>query len=284
MAERVGGTVVNADAMQVYRDLSIISARPTAEDEARVPHALYGHIDATTPYSVAAWLRDAARAIADARAAGRVPVIVGGTGLYLAALTEGLSHIPNIPADIRAHWRTEQDRIAPAELHAALQARDPQMAARLRPTDPQRIVRALEVIDATGRSLARWQEEREPPLLPLGPSVVALRLAPERASLRAAIARRFEMMMEEGALEEAARLAARKLDPALPAMKAIGVPPLIAHARGDLTRREAVDRAVTESRQFAKRQDTWLRGRLRHWPSAPPEAAAGHLHTALGLR
>ncbi len=261
-----GGTVINADAMQVYRDLSILTARPSADDEAAVPHALYGHVDAATPYSVAAFLADAAAAIAAARGSGRVPVIVGGTGLYLAALTEGLSAVPEIPPDIRARWRA---RAGEADLHATLARRDPVMAARLRPTDPQRIVRALEVIDATGRSLADFQAERSPPVLPLA-DAEAMVLAPDRAVLRERIARRLQVMMAAGAVEEAARLAARGLPTDLPAMKAIGLAPLAAHAAGRLSREEALAAAVTETRQLAKRQETFFRGRLAGWPRVEP--------------
>lgn len=268
-AER-GGVVVNADAMQVYRDLSVITARPSPADEAAVPHALYGTVDAACAHSVARWLDDAAAAIADARAAGRVPVVVGGTGLYLAALTEGLSPVPPVPAAVREHWRARQQHESAPALHAELARRDPQMAARLRPSDPQRIVRALEVVDATGRSLADWQRRRGEPVLPLGPGVEAIRLAPERGRLRAAIATRFEAMMDAGAMDEVRALAARGLDPALPAMRALGVTPLMAHAAGALSREVAVSRAVTQTRQYAKRQDTWMRNRFARWTVLEP--------------
>lgn len=273
LAERHDGIIVNADAMQVYRDLRILTARPDAADEARVPHALFGTVDAAEPHSVALWLDDAAAALAAARATGRRPIVVGGTGLYLAALTEGLSPIPPVPAGIRQAWRARQAEASPQALHAELARRDPEMAARLRPSDPQRVIRALEVIDATGRSLADWQRERSAPLIAPG-EAVRIVLAPPRAALREAIAIRFERMMEEGAVEEAARLAARGLDPALPAMKAIGVRPLAAHAAGELDRSEAVARAVTESRQYAKRQETWFRHRFRDWPRAENAMAA----------
>lgn len=247
--------------MQVYRNLRILTARPTPEDEAAVPHALYGHVDAAVPYSVAAFLTEAAAAIGAARRVGRVPVVVGGTGLYLAALTEGLSEVPPIRDTVRAYWRAQADDPG---LHATLARRDPVMAARLRPSDPQRIVRALEVLEATGRSLAEWQRERPPPVLPLA-QAEALVIAPDRMALRERIARRFEAMMEAGAVEEAARLAARALPPDVPAMKAIGVAPLAAHAAGALSREDAVAAAVTESRRYAKRQETFFRHRLAGW-------------------
>lgn len=271
LAERHDGVIVNADAMQVYRDLRVLTARPDAADEARVPHTLFGTIDAAEPHSVALWLEDAAAALADARATGRRPVFVGGTGLYLAALTEGLSPIPPVPAEIREVWRARQAEEPAEALHAELARRDAEMAARLRPSDPQRVVRALEVQEATGRSLADWQRERSTPLVPPG-EAVRLVLAPPRAALRHAIAVRFEAMMEAGAVEEAARLAARGLDPALPAMKAIGVAPLAALAAGRLDRAAAVAQAITESRQYAKRQETWFRHRFADWPRAESPA------------
>ena len=265
LARRHGGVVINADAMQVYRDLAVLTARPTPADEAAAPHMLYGHVDAGVAHSVAAWLDDVGAAIAGARAAGRLPVVVGGTGLYLAALTEGLSAIPPIPDDVRGHWRARQAVTTPADLHAELARRDPGMAARLRPSDPQRIVRALEVLDATGRSLADFQSARTAPLLPLGPGVTAIVLAPDRADLHARIAARFEAMVAAGAAREAAALAARGLDPALPAMKAIGVDALTRHAAGAIGRDEAVTLAVNATRQYAKRQETWFRNRFAHW-------------------
>ncbi|WMS41623.1 tRNA (adenosine(37)-N6)-dimethylallyltransferase MiaA [Acuticoccus sp. MNP-M23] len=265
LAARLGGVVINADSMQVYGDLAILTARPSPADEARVPHALYGHVDAATAHSVAAFLSDVAGALAAARERGQRPVIVGGTGLYLAALTEGLSPTPQVPADVRALWRQRQKEAPSEALHAELARRDPPMAARLNPGDPQRIVRALEVVDGTGRSLLEFQAEKSPPLVDPAASTRIV-LAPDRTVLRARIAARFEAMMASGALAEAATLAARGLDPALPSMKAIGVAPLIAHAAGALTAEEVMARAITESRQYAKRQDTWFRNRFRDWP------------------
>ncbi|MEM8853629.1 MAG: tRNA (adenosine(37)-N6)-dimethylallyltransferase MiaA [Pseudomonadota bacterium] len=269
-AKALGGTVINADSMQVYRDLEILTARPSAEDIEAVPHALYGHVDAAERHSVARWLLEVEAAIAASRDAGRPPVIVGGTGLYFAALTEGLSAIPAIPDDVRAHWRARQEVDTPEALHAALAERDAVMAARLRPSDPQRIVRALEVFEATGRSLATWQAVREDPILPLDDTVDAVVVTPDRADLRERIAQRFAAMMDGGAVDEAARLAARGLDPTLPAMKAIGVAPLTAFAQGRLDRAEAVDAAILQTRQYAKRQETWMRNRFAHWRRVAP--------------
>ncbi len=261
--------------MQVYRDLRVLTARPSVADEARVPHHLYGTVDAAEAASVAAWVAAAEGAITEARAAGRVPIVVGGTGLYLAALTEGLSPIPPVPEAVRRHWREAQAHETPAALHAALAARDPAMAARLRPSDPQRVVRALEVVEGTGRSLGAWQAERTPPVLPLAPGVANFVLETPRPLLRERIAARFEAMVEEGAIDEAVRLTGRHLDPALPAMKAIGVAQLSAHARGLVGRDEAIGDAITQTRQYAKRQDTWFRNRFADWSRLEPWRDAG---------
>ena len=268
--------IVNADAMQVYRDLAILTARPNAADEAAVPHLLYGTVDAAEAHSVAAWLESAREALARAAAEGRRPIVVGGTGLYLAALTEGLSAIPPVPEPVRAHWRARQAAEPAEALHAALARADPGMAARLRPSDPQRIVRALEVMEATGRSLADWQGERTPPLIEPGRDVLRVVVAPPRPLLRERIARRFDQMVAAGAVEEAAALAARGLDPALPAMKAIGVRLLAAYAAGEIDLPAAVSRAVTDTRQYAKRQETWFRNQFADWQriTGPEEGEA----------
>ena len=200
LAEALGGTIINADSCQVYRDLRIISARPSAEEEAKVPHRLYGMRPAADPSSVADWLADAAAALAETFAAGRVPVVVGGTGLYLQALTEGLARVPAIPEAIRQFWRERALTHGAEALHADLMRRDPLMAERLRPSDAQRIARALEVIEATGRSLADWQAD--PPSTPVLEAARCLRLViePERSVLHQRIDRRFHLMIEAGAL------------------------------------------------------------------------------------
>src|SRR6185437_1963327 len=206
LAERVGGTVINADSMQVYRELRVLTARPTAEDEARAPHLLYGFTSGAEAYSAGRYAADAARAIAETRAAGRVPIVVGGTGLYFRALLQGLSPIPATDPHVRAFWRAEAARRPAVELHALLAGRDPEMAARLMPTDTQRIVRALEVLEGTGRSLAEWQRQPGRPVLN-EVEAVRLRVSIDRAELNARIERRFDRMMDEGALDEARRLA-----------------------------------------------------------------------------
>lgn len=278
LAERFGGVVINADSMQVYRDLSVLTARPTAADEARAPHALYGFVDAADAFSAARWVEAAAQAIACAHAKRRVPIVVGGTGLYMEALTEGFSEIPPIPPAVRERWRTAS---SPArELHAVLAARDPLAADRIRPSDPQRIVRALEVWEGTGRSILTWQGERSVPVLPPGPGVSALVLAPDRTHVRRRIEERFDAMLAAGALSEVAALRERRLDPSLPAMKALGVEALMAHLDGRAAFDEARAQAITRTRQYAKRQDTFLRNRFAHWRRA---ASAEEAAALLGL-
>ncbi len=271
LAERLGGMIVNADSMQVYRDLRIITARPTAAEEARVPHRLYGHVDAAVNYSVGQYLTDAAAALAEAKRNAMPAIFVGGTGLYFKALTAGLAAVPPIPADIRAGVRARLAEHGAAALHAELQRRDPAAAARLNPNDRPRVSRALEVVEATGRSLVDWQAEGLPPLI--APSAVRIFIAPERAALYARIDARFETMLAAGALDEVRALAARRLDPLLPAMKAHGVPWLIRHLAGEITLAEAARHAKLDTRHYAKRQFTWFRHQLGDWPRATPEAA-----------
>ncbi len=266
VAEAAGGIVVNADSMQVYRDLRILTARPSHEDEARVPHRLFGHVDGAEAYSVARWLADVAAVLGECRQAGRVPVIVGGTGLYFKALLEGLSDVPPIAEEVRAFWRRAAARLAPGELHARLAARDAEMARRLAPTDLQRQVRALEVLDATGRSLAAWQRQPSPPLLATA-ATRRLVIDVDREAVRARCDARFDAMVAAGALDEVAALAARRLDPALPVMRAIGVRPLLAALRGELTLAAAVAEGKLETRQYVKRQSTWLKRHMMSWNS-----------------
>lgn len=264
LAERLGGTVINADSMQVYRDLRILTARPTPEDEPRVPHALYGFVSGAEAYSAGRYAVDVAEAIADTRAAGRVPIVVGGTGLYFKVLLEGLSPVPPADPQVRAFWRA-QARVRPAsELHALLSARDPETAARLMPTDPQRIVRALEVLESTGRSLADWQREPGRPVL-LEDETVRLLVMPERASHGALIDARFDAMMAGGALEEVRSLLALGYSSELPMMRALGVAPLVAHLTGALSLPDAIAAAKTDTRKYAKRQLTWLRRNMITW-------------------
>jgi tRNA dimethylallyltransferase len=264
LAERLGGTVINADAMQVYRELRVLTARPDADDERRAPHRLYGHVPGAEAYSAARYAAETRAAIAAAEEAGSLPIVVGGTGLYFKALTEGLSPIPPIPDEIRARWRACAGEEGAAALHAILAERDPEMAARLRPTDPQRLVRALEVLEATGTSLARWQEEPGEPVVRVedGRAVV---VAPERDVLRQRIDARFDRMMAHGAVEEVRALLQLALSPELPVMRALGVGPLARLIAGEASPAEAGEAAKAETRQYAKRQLTWLRRNMNAW-------------------
>ena len=264
LAERLGGAVINADAMQCIRELRVLTARPTAEEEARAPHLLYGVRPAAEPTSVAWWRAEAAAALKAVAAEGRVPILCGGTGMYLASLTHGLAAVPEVPEAARAEARALLAAIGPAALHARLTQADPETAARLRPTDSQRITRAWEVWRGTGRGLAAWQ--REPGLPPLEWDFAAILLDPPREALRAAIRRRWEAMLAAGAVEEVRALVAQGLDSALPAMRAHGVPEIATALRGEITLAEAGRRACLAIGQYTKRQATWF----RHHPVAPP--------------
>ena len=264
MAREAGGVVINADSMQVYGVLRVLTARPDAQEEASAPHRLYGHVPPSQPYSVAQWLREVAAEIAAARAAGLLPVVVGGTGLYFKALVEGLSPIPEIDPEIRAKWRAAGECEPPADLHRLLAARDPETAAALRPADRQRIVRALEVLEATGRPLSAWQRLPGVPVLGLE-ETLPLVVTVERAALYARADERFVAMVGEGALDEVAALSALGLDPALPAMRALGVAPLARHLAGALSLEAAVAAGQQETRQYIKRQLTWLRRHMIAW-------------------
>jgi len=282
LAEAVNGTVINTDSMQVYRDLRMLTARPTVDEEARVPHRLYGHVDAAVNYSAGAWVTDAAAVLAEVQASGRLPIFIGGTGLYFKALTRGLSNVPPVPDVIRDAIRERLEKNGPEALHQELAQRDPEAAQRLKPRDRVRIARALEVVEATGRPLAEWHAHGLPPLLP-PEGVVALFLAPDRKDVYERINRRFETMMDRGALEEARALGHRGLDPLLPAMKAHGVPALIRHLAGDLSREEAIAIGQIDTRHYAKRQFTWFRHQLPEFEWVAPEAARTWLETRLGL-
>jgi len=264
LARERGGIVINADSMQVYRDLRILSARPSPEDEAAAPHRLYGHVDGAVNYSVGRYAEDAARLLAELPP-GATPIFCGGTGLYFKALTEGLSDLPRVPDAVRDRVRAgAEGRDAPA-LHAELSRRDPESAARLRPGDRQRILRALEVFEATGRPIGAFQGARIPGPLAGRPWRGLFVMPPDRAELRARIDRRFEEMMASGALGEVRALAARGLDPALPIMRAHGVPGLFAHLRGECSLAEAVAKGQADTRAYAKRQVTWFRHQMEGW-------------------
>jgi tRNA dimethylallyltransferase len=274
LAESTGGVVINTDSMQVYRDLRIITARPTPQEEARVPHRLYGHVDAAVNCSAGSWVNDAAAALTEARAQNRLPIFTGGSGLYFKALTRGLSAVPPVPAGIRDGVRARLEQNGVEALHAELRERDPASAERLKPRDRTRIARALEVVEATGRSLTDWHSDGLPPLLPQG-AFRALFLAPERDALYARIDGRFDAMLAAGALEEVASLGARHLDPLLPAMKAHGVPALLRHLAGEMTLEQAAEIGRADTRHYAKRQFTWFRHQLPEFEWVTPDAARG---------
>jgi tRNA dimethylallyltransferase len=268
LAERLNGTIINADAMQVYRELRVLTARPTPDDEARVPHALYGVRPASEPGNVAWWREMALAAMAGAREAGRLPIVTGGSGLYFASLTEGLADIPDPGPAARTEARALLKKIGPAALHARLTEMDPPTAAGLRPTDSQRVARAWEVWQGTGTGLAAWQARTAQP----APwRFAAILLDPPRTELRAAISARFAAMLRGGALDEVSALLALQLDPELPVMRAHGVPELSAHLRGEITLEEAGRRVELVTGQYTKRQATWF----RHHPLA--DAAHSHM-------
>jgi tRNA dimethylallyltransferase len=272
LAEAHGGVIVNADSMQVYRDLRIITARPTPEEEGRVPHRLYGHVDAAENYSVGRWCVDIAATLAVARQESRAVIIVGGTGLYVTALTRGLAAVPPIPAEVRDGVRARLSSDGVAALHAELARHDPAGAARLMPGDRARVTRALEVILATGRSLSQWHEQGMP--ASLDPALAAkVFLMPDRDELLRRIDARFDTMMTAGAMDEVRALAARHLDPNLPAMKAHGVPWLIRHFKGEIALVDAVEGAKRDTRQYTKRQATWFRNQLPEFEGVAPERA-----------
>ncbi|HEY5796979.1 MAG TPA: tRNA (adenosine(37)-N6)-dimethylallyltransferase MiaA [Bosea sp. (in: a-proteobacteria)] len=272
IARRLGGTVVNADSMQVYADLRTLTARPTLEDEAIVSHRLYGHVDGVINYSAMRYAEDVAGVLAELRRIGSLPVLVGGTGLYFKALTEGFSAIPPVPDAVRSAFRARVAEQETTLLHAELARLDPVMAERLKATDRMRIMRALEVHLATGRSIASFQGERHPGPLD-GVPMLRLFIHPEREEVRRRIDRRFEQMIALGALEEVATLRERRLDPLLPVMRAHGVPGLIAHLDGTISLDEAVARGQADTRAYAKRQVTWFRHQMVGWQAVAPEAA-----------
>jgi len=283
VAENLGGVIVNADSMQVYRDLRIITARPTADDEIRAPHELYGFVDAAENYSVGRWYRDVEDALKEIGKQGRVPILVGGTGLYFKALTSGLAAVPPIPADIRAGVRGRLQHEGAPALHAELMRLDPATAQRVTANDRSRISRALEVVLATGRALSDWHREGLPPLIDPARAVKVF-ITCERKELVRRIEARFDTMMKSTAFDEVRRLAERKLDPALPAMKAHGVPWLIRHLNGEISREDAIAGAVMDTRRYAKRQLTWFRNQMKDWIWADPNEALSGIRSHFRTR
>lgn len=260
LAERANGIVINADASQVYADLRLLSARPSAEDEARALHRLYGIVDGATACSAAMWADMARGAIAEAWAEAKPPILVGGTGLYIRTLLDGIAAVPEIDSAIRNEVRA----LSPEDAYSALIAEDPAAAATLNPADRQRVARALEVIRSTGRSLLAWHADPTDGLA-ARTDLKAYVVDVDRATLYTRCDTRFDLMLDQGALDEVARLRSRRLDPDLPVMKALGVPPLIRHLNGDLSLADAADSAKRDTRRYAKRQLTWFRNQTANW-------------------
>ena len=257
-AQARGGVIINADSMQVYRELRILTARPSVEEEQRVPHRLFGHIGGAEAYSTAAWLAEAEIEIQKGWANGQLPIICGGTGLYFTALEQGLAKLPTIDPEIREKWRNFQ-----GDLHQELQQRHPESAARLNAADRQRIIRSLEVFESTGRPLIEWQKIAQQESVLRDCNVERIFMNVPREELYARAGRRFDTMIEQGAVEEIRALP--NLDSAQPLMKAIGVPELLSHLKGELSLEDAKTKAKTATRNFIKRQMTWFRGQMKNW-------------------
>lgn len=264
LAQKYDGVIINADSMQVYAVLRQLTARPSEAEEAQAPHKLYGHVAPGAPYSVGTWQQEALAEIEAARQSGKRPIVVGGTGLYFESLTQGLSAIPDIADDIRQKWRKQLAEQGSEQLHDLLRSRDGELAARLSPSDGQRIVRALEVEEATGTKLSDWQKIK--PQAPLGAAVKIL-LMPTRDWLYRRCDARFEQMMRGSARAEVEKLWAYNLPPDTPAMKALGVAELIALSSGEMDEAAAIAAAQQATRRYAKRQMTWFRNRMSDWQS-----------------
>lgn len=277
LAEAAGGTIVNADSAQVYGDLRVISARPSPEDEARAPHRLYGYRDGAEACSAADWAEDSKRAIAEAHEAGRLPILAGGTGLYIRTLLDGIAPVPEIDPAVRAAVRS----FSVQHNHAALEREDPAAALRLRPSDSTRVARALEVVRSTGRPLAEWQKERSGGISG-EVELVPIILLPERNWLHARCDQRFEKMMSEEGLEEVRSLLDRRLNPLLPVMRAIGIREIAGWLRGETSREQALEAGRTATRQYAKRQYTWFsRQPPAAWPRVTEPLDCGGTANAL---
>ncbi len=258
------GVIINADSMQVYRELRILSARPSAGEEAQAPHRLYGHVSGAEDYSVGRWLADAKLEMQACWAIGKLPIVVGGTGLYFMALQGGLAEIPAIPLDVRDKWRGFD-----GDLHAELHKRDPMSATKLNPADKQRLIRALEVVDATGKTLGEWQADAVSNSFLNDINVERLFVDVPREALYARAEQRFDQMLEQGALAEVEALPA--LVPTQPMMKAIGVPELLSCLGGETSLPDAITSAKTNTRNYIKRQLTWWRGQMQGWTALTPD-------------
>ncbi len=264
VAEKCDGVIINADSMQVYANLRVLTARPTTAEEAAHPHVLYGHVDGATPYNMATWAVEALQAIELVLVRGQVPILVGGTGLYFKTLFEGISPIPTVAKDVRAHWRHVAATQTADYLHAQLLACDPTTAATLRPTDTQRLTRALEVFHSTGQGLAQWANAPQTPFYAVE-HAACFALHPNRAWVYERINTRFDQMMNEGAMDEVHALMAQNIPADSPMMRAHGVPEFIAYLRGEMTYGDALTQAKANVRHYAKRQFTWMRGQLVGW-------------------
>lgn len=269
-AQRSGGVIINADSMQVYDTLRVVTARPSVEDEAAAEHRLYGTVPVSERFSTGQWVR-AVQAVLDEIAPDRETIFVGGTGLYFDALTNGFADVPEVPAPVALAVEHEIAGLDEAGRMALLTAEDPETAARLAVADPQRVIRAIAVKRATGRALSSFQKDQQPGLL-ADWDIERMVLWPERDLLRARIARRFAAMFSDGAVDEVRAIAAQNLDPSLPAMKAIGVPEIMAWMDGAMGREDAISRATIATQQYAKRQRTWFRNRMGDWPRVVPES------------
>ena len=258
MARAENGVIINADSMQIYAELRVLTARPNEAEQAMAEHGLYGHVSAAESYSVGRWHNEALVALKAAHAAGKLPILVGGTGLYFMSLLKGLAEVPEIKPEVRQHWRSFA-----GDLHTELASRDPISAAKLNPADRQRLIRALEVVDSTGESLTHWQQVAEAHAPLTGYNVQKLFKSVDRQTLYGRADARFDQMLEQGALNEVRALP--PLEPAAPLMKAIGVPELLAHLKGELTLIEARAKAQIATRQYIKRQLTWWRGQMSDW-------------------
>lgn len=281
LAQETGAEIINADALQLYADLRLLTARPSLEEEALAPHHLFGTVDAAEGWSVGRWLRAATGLIEDITARGRPVVVVGGTGLYFRALTHGLAEIPETPGAVRATAMAEFDAMGEAAFRDRLAEADPAAEDRISPGDRQRLTRAWEVYTATGTSLSDWQA-RTDPALPAG-TWNAVALEPPRPALFARCDGRLVAMIEQGALEEVAALAARDLDPNLPAMKAVGYRELAAAMAGEISLTQGLADAQQETRRYAKRQSTWLRGQMTDWPRIDAEDHEGQWRQFIAL-
>jgi tRNA dimethylallyltransferase len=281
LAEKLGGAIINADSMQVYRDLRIITARPTPEEERRVAHLLYGHVDAAENFSVGRWCAEAKIAIAETRRKGRPAIVVGGTGLYFSSLARGLAAVPTIPSEVRAAVRGRLANGGVTALYAELKERDPAAAARLMPGDRARIVRALEVVIATGRTLGQWHAEGKAGSVEVT-AAAKIFLMPQRAELLRRIDTRFDAMIVSGAVEEVRTLRERTLNPDLPAMKAHGVPWLMRYLDGDIALADAIAAGKRDTRRYTKRQATWFRNQLPEFTWVEPQNAVAAVKAQLG--